>query len=278
MSDKKLSKEEAIEQGEKTYYGPPCKRGHDGKRFVKGGKCVECTVQRTRNFREKAKTGKPGKTTKSKAVAIIPRNELYDGGAMPKWMRLDGEKVRRELDAVEASYIVIADKLAKARGASTPRGFKKFLEEFGIGRSRAYELLAIADGKATVATIRASTNERQKKMIHKAKSQSVITDSPEVALVPYPQPPVIEAEAIEETPPPAVTPEEIPVGGERVYPLSERAKKEIVESLSGIGAVHIDGDEAEVARKIVMVIGRERAALLIVELRKLTGGGAEEAA
>ena len=40
-----------------------------------------------------------------------------------------------------------------------------------IGRSRAYELMAIADGKTTLEKVRASTNERQK--IHKAKSQSV---------------------------------------------------------------------------------------------------------
>jgi hypothetical protein len=44
-------------------------------------------------------------------------------------------------------------------------------EKCGIGRSRAYELMAIADGRTTLEKVRASTNERQK--IHKAKSQSV---------------------------------------------------------------------------------------------------------
>src|SRR5262249_48555803 len=47
-------------------------------------------------------------------------------------------------------------------------------EQCGLGRSRAYELMAIADGRTTLEKVRASTNERQK--VHKTKSQSVITD------------------------------------------------------------------------------------------------------
>ena len=49
----------------------------------------------------------------------------------------------------------------------------------GIGRSRAYELMAIADGRTTLEKVRTSTNERQK--IHKAKSQSVTNDDPDDA-------------------------------------------------------------------------------------------------
>jgi hypothetical protein len=43
--------------------------------------------------------------------------------------------------------------------------------ECDIGRSRAYELMAIADGRTTLEKVRAQTNERQK--AHKAKSESV---------------------------------------------------------------------------------------------------------
>jgi hypothetical protein len=41
----------------------------------------------------------------------------------------------------------------------------------GIGRSRAYELMAIADGRTTLEKVRASTNDRKK--VHRAKSKSV---------------------------------------------------------------------------------------------------------
>ena len=36
--------------GKGTYQGSPCKRGHDGTRYVSGGGCVECckTLSRTR--------------------------------------------------------------------------------------------------------------------------------------------------------------------------------------------------------------------------------------
>ena len=42
-------------------------------------------------------------------------------------------------------------------------------EQCNIGRSRAYELMAIADGRTTLEKVRASTNERQK--VHRAKPE-----------------------------------------------------------------------------------------------------------
>jgi len=44
-------------------------------------------------------------------------------------------------------------------------------EQCNIGRSRAYELMAIADGKTTLEKVRAGSNER--KRVHRAKSESV---------------------------------------------------------------------------------------------------------
>jgi hypothetical protein len=44
-------------------------------------------------------------------------------------------------------------------------------EKCGLGRSRAYELMAIADGKTTLEKVRASSNERKK--VHRAKPESV---------------------------------------------------------------------------------------------------------
>jgi hypothetical protein len=44
-------------------------------------------------------------------------------------------------------------------------------DKCGLGRSRAYELMAIADGKTTLEKVRADTNERKK--VHRAKPESV---------------------------------------------------------------------------------------------------------
>jgi hypothetical protein len=44
-------------------------------------------------------------------------------------------------------------------------------EQCGLGRSRAYELIAIADGRTTLEKVRAAATERQK--VHRAKSESV---------------------------------------------------------------------------------------------------------
>ena len=44
-------------------------------------------------------------------------------------------------------------------------------DKCGLGRSRAYELMAIADGKTTLEKVRADTNERKK--AHRAKPESV---------------------------------------------------------------------------------------------------------
>lgn len=32
----------------KTFFGNPCKRGHNGERYINGGRCVECTKLRDR--------------------------------------------------------------------------------------------------------------------------------------------------------------------------------------------------------------------------------------
>src|SRR5262249_42373504 len=62
-------------------------------------------------------------------------------------------------------------------------------EQCGLGRSRAYELMAIADGKMTLEKVRAETNERKK--VHRAKSESVperTEPEPKPEPLPSPQP------------------------------------------------------------------------------------------
>lgn len=38
-----------------TYQGTPCKRGHSGKRYAKGGACTECQRITDTNRRERLK-------------------------------------------------------------------------------------------------------------------------------------------------------------------------------------------------------------------------------
>jgi hypothetical protein len=47
-------------------------------------------------------------------------------------------------------------------------------DECGLGRSRAYELMAIADGRTTLEKVRASTNERKK--IHRTKPKESVPE------------------------------------------------------------------------------------------------------
>jgi hypothetical protein len=238
-----ITKQEAIERKLKTYFtGKPCPNGHIDLIYV-NGRCRTCKLEGTNKSRAKAKTGKTGKRTKSKAVAIIPRNKLYDGGELPEWMRREGERVRRELDAVEESYIRIADKLAKVKGATTPRGFKEFCRVFGIGRTRTYELLQIADGRKTVKEVRPAGTERQRRSRGKRKAVRHVADSPEVVPVPDDtHPPIIEGEVIEVTPAREFGP----------YILNTD-----------------DSDDATLARKLLEWFGKERLSRVIAELQRL---------
>jgi hypothetical protein len=116
-------------------------------------------------------------------------------------MRRDGERIVRELEAVDESYIRVTDMLAKVKAASTPRGFKKFCDALGIGRTRTYELLQIADGRKTVKEVRAADTERQRRSRENRKAVRDVTDSPEVVPVPDDTQPIIEGEAVEVTRP-----------------------------------------------------------------------------
>ena len=226
--------------------GKPCKVCGGILRYVNSGKCIEC--HKARNAARKwGKVKTTGADTKSKAVTPVNGGDsaaLNVGDRASAW----GGLARRVKALIERADKAAdkAEQFYKSAGLTIKEIKEKFpnweaivRDECGIGRSRAYELMAIADGRTTLEKVRASINERQK--IHKARSQSVITDKPE--------PPVIEAEVIEETSPTEAT------------PLS----------------IYISGNEPVMAAdKIVVMLGKEYAELLIVELKKRIA--AEEAA
>jgi hypothetical protein len=82
-----------------------------------------------------------------------------------------GKDIREKIAAADGKVGTTADMLAEAarmlleaktRIAETRETtFKAFLQQNGIGRSRAFELLAIAEGKKTIVGMRAASAERQ---------------------------------------------------------------------------------------------------------------------
>jgi hypothetical protein len=64
--------------------------------------------------------------------------------------------------------------LTEARQACDKRGFHAFCERFGIGRSRACQLLAIGAGKKTYAQTRAENVERNKQFRARKKAAQTV--------------------------------------------------------------------------------------------------------
>jgi len=205
---KTTTKAEAKAKGFKTYTGKPCPKCHTTERYTNSDKCIECHKARNAaRKRGKAKTGNTAKPAKSNAVvpsgptdggnnaAVNAEGRASAWGGLARRVKALIEKADKAADKAEQFY-KSAGLTIKEIKEKYPNWEAIVRDECGIGRSRAYELISIADGRSTLAMIRASTNERQK--IHKAKSQSVITDSPAEV-----RPPVIEgeeAEIIEKTP------------------------------------------------------------------------------
>jgi hypothetical protein len=73
----------------------------------------------------------------------------------------------------ENHRITATQYLIEAKAACDEGGFQAFCERFKIGRSRAYELVAIGTGKKTVTETRAATAERVRKHREKAATLSV---------------------------------------------------------------------------------------------------------
>jgi hypothetical protein len=102
-------------------------------------------------------------------------NVPYDGEDKlpPALDRLAGQ-IRDGLKSADKHLLEACDHLAAARMLCTERGFKALLEVAGVKRSRAYELLAIADGSKTVEEVRARTAERNRRLRARKKEADVV--------------------------------------------------------------------------------------------------------
>ena len=89
------------------------------------------------------------------------------------------ERARKAEEKADQHRIAAAQYLTQARDLCDADGFDAFHEKFcpDLGRSRTYELLAIATGKNSIENVRASTRERVAR--HRAKNsnplQSAVT-------------------------------------------------------------------------------------------------------
>jgi hypothetical protein len=94
----------ALYPGQTTYIGERCLRGHDGRRYVSGGKCVQCQQERIRADSDKTAArewhvNNPErsrelnrnwhKNNRQKAVAKTMRRNAAKLRAIPKWADLE---------------------------------------------------------------------------------------------------------------------------------------------------------------------------------------------
>jgi hypothetical protein len=113
-------------------------------------------------------------------------------GELPKWMAQHGRWIKADLLQIDATRDCAASKLAKVRAACTEQGFREFCDRCGVGRSRAYELLAVAEGRTTVEEVRAKGRERAKRFYDKRRPLG--TDSPKAEIIELAPPTTVVAE------------------------------------------------------------------------------------
>jgi hypothetical protein len=157
MAHKTVTKAEAKRLGLKTYDGKPCKYGHT-ERFVKGDKCAPCNVERTRKFREKAKTAKTGNShTKSKVAetTVVYAREVEPKTTVPEtvvvrmveptppWRSYATKITAAWRQAVE-SIVETGKLLIEAKAKVDPGNWLKLAEELPFGERTAQRLMEIA--------------------------------------------------------------------------------------------------------------------------------------
>lgn len=92
-------------------------------------------------------------------TAIVPLDTLG------REIKASIDKGDKAAGKAEEHYLAAGLRMVEAkRRVEAERGsFRAFLDQHGIGRSRAYEILAVAEGKKTFVGIRAKAAERQAK-------------------------------------------------------------------------------------------------------------------
>ena len=123
------------------------------------------------------------------------------------------KKAGVELRKAENNWITVTQLLAEAKAKCSAGGFKKFKAKYcpDLGRSRIYELLAIASGKKSIEQVKAESRGRKAKERAENKRElsvtTIVTDEPAVE----PLPVAVGKSAEVEVADPEVTAEPAPI-------------------------------------------------------------------
>lgn len=293
-----ISKAEAIKQGRKTYYtGKPCPKGHVAEIFV-SGRCRTCTLESTARNRaaKKAKNGKAkkAKTTLTDTAADLVMtsaalvNALTEEGVIGEPVNKDWNYYVSKINAVGqktvGGFVEMGRLFNEAKSNLDHGEWLKLVEELRYSEDTIQRLMAIARHPVI------SDTERVRYLPPNWGTLYQLTRLPE---------PVLLARIEDHTIKPDMQRKEVAAlfGPERQTKRNNKPKpgehfaamaQEIEDQKAHIAELeaareakvieaevieatpdYFDDDAPTMARKIVMVIGRERAALLVVELQKL---------
>ena len=99
------------------------------------------------------------------------------------------EKAERYEQKADDHFISAAGLLSEAKKLCDKGGFAAFRKRFNLGKTRIYELLAIASGKKSVAQIRAAGAERNRKFRAANKAAAAVRHETESESKPVPASP-----------------------------------------------------------------------------------------
>jgi hypothetical protein len=128
-----------------------------------------------RNKRAPPANDDPNKVTAAqieKAVGLPPRLQEIGDEINARLAKVD-----RALEQLEDHKIAISQLLEETKSLCDEGGFKLFKEKFcaALGKSRSYELLAIAAGRKTIEQTKTRSRERQ--AMHRAKTKAKLAEA-----------------------------------------------------------------------------------------------------
>jgi hypothetical protein len=251
-----ISKAEAKKQGLKTYYtGKPCPRGHDAPRFVTG-KCIECNRERNKL--------RPKKTGNAKTGEVLP----------PSDWRGYATKIAAAWRKTTESVLETGRLLNEAKAKVEHGDWLTLCQVLPFGEDTAQRLMAIARHPVisntehvrylppSWGTLYQLTKVSDKALIAGIEDHSI-----------HPGMERKEAAALLGPGAPRKRHNK-PSTGETFKGMAEEIehhKAHIAElEAARVSGLNIDeDDEATMASKIIMAIGKGRAAVLVLELEKL---------
>jgi hypothetical protein len=283
VAQKVISKPEAKKQGLKTYYtGKPCPRGHYAPRYVNSDKCIECHGERNK----RRKRGKAGKTAPARAgAALVPINSEPISGEVisGEYWRFYADRIAATWQKATGSIIETGALLLEAKDKVEHGEFEEMIErESPFGPRAARMLMDIARNPILSDRNHGSVLPPSWRTLYeltRVPADVLIAKIEDHTINPEMERKDVKVIAASVT---ATTAVRRTKAKRRDGPTLLDENVALIDEIKDLKAhiaeleaareadAFIDADdEPTLARKIVMVIGKERAALLIAELQKL---------